>query len=121
MEVGHIVPRSRPEVFEALYPGLDIDNVVNLHLITKNVNRRNGNSVILSPLAIHNAISYSARVVGSRLPKLLRSTITQDDYEWVLDELDNLPQCVSFKLEKPIVGIRVIDEMLLQKKPAMLV
>ena len=69
-EVGHIVPRSKGTRFETLFPGLDVDNLVNLHLLEKGMNRRVSNFTVDSPLFIYNAISYNARLIQQRLPKV---------------------------------------------------
>lgn len=66
-EVGHIVPRARPKIFSDLYPGLDIDNVVNLHWIKKSLNRRNSAAVNPSPLAVASQIAYACEIIDGRL------------------------------------------------------
>jgi hypothetical protein len=84
-DVGHIVPQSESDFFESLYPGLDVHNLINLHLLRKGINRRNSNGIVLSPLAIHNAISYSAKLIDRRLDKTTKLK-RDDDFLW----LDNL-------------------------------
>lgn len=108
-EVGHIVAQSKPEIFETLYPGLDVHNVINLHLIKRNVNRQNGNGVIPSPLALHNAISFSARIVDGRLKKILSKSKIQDDYEWVIDQLKTYNEPNPELLQIPSPKILIIE------------
>lgn len=70
--VGHIVPKAKASLFEELYPGLDVDNLVNLHLIGSTQNLKTSDYFVVSPLAIHNAISYSARLISQRLDKVIK-------------------------------------------------
>lgn len=97
-DVGHIVPQSKPELFSSLYPGLNVDNVLNLHLIRRSVNIRNSNSVVGSPLAIHNAISFSAKLVDQRLSKVLSDDPQEiKEYGWLRDECARSvtdPKCI---------------------------
>lgn len=70
-DTGHILPRSKPEEFEELFPGLDVDNLVNLYLLCHRCNRGVGNFSLSSPALLHRLYSYSARMITTRLHKIL--------------------------------------------------
>lgn len=111
-EVGHIVPRSRPEVFEALYPGLDVDNAINLHLISKDVNRRASDGIVPSPHAIHNAVSFSAKRVDQKLAKILARQ-SDGDYSWLKQECEKAPDNEYYTgLAKTIDAFETANEVL---------
>ena len=115
-EVGHIVPRSQPGLFESLYPGLDVDNAINLHLISKDVNRRNRDGLAPSPHAIHNAISYSARLVENRLPKLMMAR-KNDRYSGLKRALEAYPDSEYSQREtRSLEQYEHLKELLTQKK-----
>lgn len=71
-DIGHIVPRSRGDVFEHLYPGLDVDNAINLHLLASWVNKRNNDAFMPAPLVIHNAVSFAASLVSTKMDRILQ-------------------------------------------------
>lgn len=68
--IGHIVPQASADLFEKLYPGLDVHNAINLHLISAQVNCRNSAYFIPSPAAIHHTICDTARRIHFLLSKL---------------------------------------------------
>lgn len=69
-DVGHIVPQSEAAYFEELFPGLDVHNLINLHLLHSSANRRVSNHFPRNPLFLHNAISYNIGLIRRRLPKI---------------------------------------------------
>ena len=71
-DIGHIVPRSRNDIFKHLYPGLDVDNAINLHLLASWVNKRNNDAFMPSPLVIHNAVSFAASLVSTKMERILK-------------------------------------------------
>jgi hypothetical protein len=71
-DIGHIVPRSRGDIFEHLYPGLDVDNAINLHLLASWVNKRNNDAFMPAPLVIHNSVSFAASLVSTKMENVLR-------------------------------------------------
>ena len=68
--VAHIIPRSRPDLMEKYFPGLDVDNLLNLKLSCKRCNFRESNFV-LDALPLQAALNYSVRLIYSRLESVL--------------------------------------------------
>lgn len=69
-DIGHILPRSKPEEFEELFPGLDTDNLLNLYLLCHKCNRGVGNFYVNNPALLHRVYSYSGRMIKTRLHKV---------------------------------------------------
>jgi hypothetical protein len=70
-DTSHILPRSKPEEFEKLFPGLDVDNLLNLYLLCHKCNRGVGKFYVNSPALLHRVYSYSARKIKSGINKVL--------------------------------------------------
>lgn len=70
-DIDHIVPRSEAEFFAELFPGLDVDNVINLTLLDASLNRKLSNSFPKTDLAVYYAISYNMRVLEPHIKRLL--------------------------------------------------
>ena len=68
--VAHIIPRSRPDLMGALYPGLDVDNLLNLWLSCPQCNLRESNYVITGP-GLTRSFNIAAGTIARRLPALL--------------------------------------------------
>ena len=71
-DIGHIVPRSRADIFNELYPSLDVDNAINLHLLSSWVNKRNNDAFLPAPLVIHNAVSFAANLDSTKMDAILK-------------------------------------------------
>src|SRR5690606_19172579 len=65
--------RAAADFFEELYPGLDVDNVINLSLLSASVNLRNRDYFVPSAEALHHIYGAKAVVAASRLVKMLEA------------------------------------------------
>ncbi|MDQ4627143.1 HNH endonuclease [Janthinobacterium lividum] len=68
--VAHIIARTHPHLMEKHFPGLDVDNLLNLQLSCPSCNIRVSNFVLDTPLLLH-AFSCSARAISLRLDAVL--------------------------------------------------
>ena len=68
--VAHIIARTHPHLMEKHFPGLDVDNLINLQLSCPSCNMRVSNFVLDSPLLLH-AFTRSARAISLRLDTVL--------------------------------------------------
>lgn len=67
VDIGHIVPRSKPELFSKYFAGLDVDNLINLRLLSKKQNIKNSNYFAPSPLLIFDSVAYNLRLIKEKL------------------------------------------------------
>lgn len=67
--VAHIVPRSYPELMERYFPGLDVNNLLNLRLSCGPCNLKERNFVLDTPVLQH-AFHLSAQVIVERFDKV---------------------------------------------------
>lgn len=68
--VAHIIPRSKPELMNECFPGLNVDNLLNLQLSCPVCNWREKDFVLNAPLLRYN-FNCSARVITQRLPGIV--------------------------------------------------
>jgi 5-methylcytosine-specific restriction endonuclease McrA len=68
--VAHIIPRTHPALMEKYYPGLDVDNLLNLRLSCPPCNYSESNFVLDTPVLAHRH-THSARVISERLASVL--------------------------------------------------
>lgn len=93
--VGHIVPQTHPEEFEKRYPGLDVDNLLNLHLLHSRCNIRQSNVFLASEFRLSQMHTLAAKAIVTRLSKALevlpsQVTVTTRAQK-ILSEFDKRP------------------------------
>lgn len=67
---GHIIARRHEELFRAIYPELDVDNLINLHLLCEPCNVRQSAYHIDSPFLLAQLFKESARALDLRYEKV---------------------------------------------------
>ena len=76
---AHIIPQSYPREFEARFPGLDVDNLLNLHLLCDLCNSRASNAYIAGEFRLNQLHNWSAMTIAYRISKAFdRRTGTAD-------------------------------------------
>lgn len=72
MDIGHRVPQSKAEIWTGYFPQFDIDNLLNLQPEHRSCNRSKSNSHVPSPTLLQASVDHAARLISSRLPRILR-------------------------------------------------
>lgn len=68
--VAHIIARTHPALMEKYFPGLDVDNLLNLQLSCPACNLKVSNFVLDTPLLLHT-FTCSARAISLRLNSVM--------------------------------------------------
>ncbi|NDI85478.1 HNH endonuclease [Undibacterium crateris] len=68
--VAHIISRTHPTLMEKYFPGLDVDNLLNLQLSCPSCNLKVSNFVLDTPLLLHT-FTCSARAISLRLSSVM--------------------------------------------------
>lgn len=83
--VGHIIPRSQPEVFSKFFEALDVDNIINLNPLCSKCNLSIGDNA--SSIGILNQMySYNYKKIKSNFNKLIAGDSKFIYYEPDLDK-----------------------------------
>lgn len=82
--LGHIIPQSHAEEFENWFPGLNVDNLLNLHLLCATCNAKQTNVYIHSPFRLNQLFAQSAAAISRRLSKVAAAHDRQPSIEAVV-------------------------------------
>lgn len=87
---GHIIAQRHAELFEQLFPGLDVDNLLNLHLLCQPCNVRQSAYHFDSPFFLNQVFKESARAIQLRYTKVadeLSTGFSSDGIEGALPQI----------------------------------
>ena len=70
---GHIIARRHAKQFEDLFPGLDVDNLLNLHLLCQSCNTRQSAYHFESPFFLNQVFKESARAIDLRYSSIIEN------------------------------------------------
>jgi 5-methylcytosine-specific restriction endonuclease McrA len=69
--VGHIIAQKEAAEFEVRFPGLDVHNLLNLHLLCPKCNFATNEHVMVSEFMLQRIYSQNARIITSRASKFM--------------------------------------------------